>query len=106
METTTDFLNSLGSADLASFIKVLEAYNDQYETRKQDIECFGINNSSGYVYLMIENCITIASCFGRDVEYIVNNFNNGKECFFDTYDEAENYLYNGEEEEEEEEEVN
>ena len=103
METTTDFINSLGSADLASFIKVLEAYNDQYETRKHNIECCGINNSSGFVYLTLENCITIASCFGHDVEYIVNNFNNIKECFFDTYDEALSYL-NGEEEEEEEEE--
>lgn len=105
METTTDFLNSLGSADLASFIKVLEAYNDQYETRKHDIECCGINNSSGFVYLMLENCITIASCFGHDVEYIVNNFNNGEEHFFDTYEEALNYLNSEEEEEEEESEI-
>lgn len=100
---TTNFLNSLGSADLASFIKVLEAYNDQYETRRLEIESSGFNHSSGYVYLYLENSISIASCFGREVVYIVDNFKTGEEEFFNTYEEAENYLYNVEEEEEEEE---
>lgn len=99
---TTNFLNSLGSDDLFSFIKVLEAYNDQYETRRLEIECSGMNNNSGYVYLLLENCITIASCFGREVVYIVNNFKTGEEEFFNTYEEAEKYLNNEEEEEEEE----
>lgn len=100
---TTNFLNSLGSSDLASFIKVLEAYNDQYETRRLEIENSGFNHSSGYVYLYLENSISIASCFGRDVLYIVNNFNDGEDHFFNTYEQAEDYLYNGAEEEEEEE---
>jgi len=100
---TTNFLNSLGSSDLASFIKVLEAYNDQYLTRQLEIECTGFNFYTGNLYLALSNGITIASCFGRDVVYIIDNFKNSEEQFFNTYEQAEDYLYNGIEEEEEEE---
>ncbi len=100
---TTNFINSLKHADFESFILVMNAYSSQYETRDLEIECSGFNTNSGYVYLALENGITIASCFGNSVEYLVTNNRNGEECFFDTYKEALNYL-NGEEEEEEEEE--
>lgn len=101
MNQTTNFINSLGSADLQSFINVLDAYNSDYEIRNLEIECSGFNTFSGYVYLALENGITIASCFGNSVEYLVTNNRNGEEYFFDTYEEALSYL-NGEEEEEEE----
>lgn len=102
---TTNFINSLGCADLQSFINVLDSYNSDYETRKLNIEYLGFNSNSGYVYLALENGISIISAFGRDVYFLVNNFRNGDEKIFNTYDEALNYL-NSEEEEEEEEEVN
>lgn len=97
---TTNFINSLKSADFESFILVLNAYSSQYETRDLNIEYSGFNNMSGYVYLALENGISIVSCFGNPVEYLVENNRNGEEHFFDTYEEALNYL-SGEEEEEE-----
>ena len=97
---TTNFINSLGSADLQSFINVLDAYNSDYETRKLEIEHIGFNTNSGYVFLALENGISIISAFGRGVDFLVTNYINGNEEIFDTYEEALNYL-NGEEEEEE-----
>jgi hypothetical protein len=98
---TTNFINSLGSADLQSFINVLDAYNSDYETRKLEIEHIVFNTNSGYVFLALENGISIISEFGRGVDFLVTNYRNGNEEIFDTYEEALNYL-NGEEEEEEE----
>jgi hypothetical protein len=45
---------------------------------------------SGYVYIALENGISIASCFGQDVDYIKYDFETGEELFFDTYEEAIN----------------
>ena len=49
----------------------------------------GFNANSGYVYIALEEGITIASMLGNDVEYIVTDYNDGEEFFFDTYKEAE-----------------
>jgi hypothetical protein len=54
---------------------------------KDIMEC-GFNKQSGYVYIALENGISIASCFGQDVDYITYNFETGEEGFFDTYEEA------------------
>jgi hypothetical protein len=48
----------------------------------------GFNANSGYVYIALEDGITIASMLGRDVEYLVTDYNDGEEFFFDTYKEA------------------
>jgi hypothetical protein len=48
----------------------------------------GFNPNSGYVYIALENGISICSMLGRDVEYLVTSFEDGEEFFFDTYDEA------------------
>lgn len=47
----------------------------------------GFNANSGYVYIALENMISICSMLGRDVEYLVMDFEND-ETFFDTYDDA------------------
>ena len=99
--TTTNFINSLKSTDFESFILVLNAYSSQYETRDLEIEHSGFNNMSGYVYLALENGISIVSCFGNPVEYLVENNRNGEEYFFDTYKEALNFLKYGEESDDE-----
>lgn len=52
----------------------------------------GFNENSGYVYIALENGISICSMLGREVEYLVTNFESGEEYFFDTYNEAINYL--------------
>jgi hypothetical protein len=89
---TAQFINSLGSSDLHSFTLCLQAYNDSASTRGEEIADIGFNTSSGYVYIALENGICIASCFGRPVEYITTNYNNGEETFHETYAEAEEAL--------------
>jgi hypothetical protein len=51
----------------------------------------GFNSNSGYVYIGLENGIQICSMLGRDVEYLVTDFETGEENFFDTYEEAEKF---------------
>ena len=68
-------------------------------------DCIGFNANSGYVYIALEDGITIASMLGRDVEYIVTDYNDGEEFFFDTYKKAEAKLEEMSNEEEEEEEA-
>ena len=48
----------------------------------------GFNSNTGYVYIALENGISICSCLGNPVEYLVNNFENGEEIFYDSYEEA------------------
>ena len=52
-------------------------------------DCIGFNANSGYVYIALEDGITICSMLGRDVEYLVTDYDDGAEFFFDTYKEAE-----------------
>lgn len=90
MKTTTEFITSLGSSDLQSFIKVQQAYLDY--AFGEDIMDIGMNNSSGYVYIALDNSVTIASCFGRDVQYIYCDFITGEELFFDSYAECASHI--------------
>jgi hypothetical protein len=91
MDSIAIFINSLKCSDLQSFGKVIEAYLDLYN--RPDIEDVGFNTSSGYVYFYLENGITIASCFGQSVVFIVDHgFNNDLE--FDTYFDALEFLNN------------
>ena len=53
----------------------------------------GFNPNSGCVYIALEEGVTICSMLGNDVEYLVTNFNNGEEFFFDNYEEAKNFCY-------------
>jgi hypothetical protein len=48
----------------------------------------GFNPNSGYVYIALENGVSVCSMLGRQVEYLVTNYENGEEYFFNTYDEA------------------
>ena len=89
---TAQFINSLGSSDLHSFTLCLQAYNDSASMRGEEISHIGYNNQTGYVGIELENGICIASCFGRPVEYITTNYNNGEETFHETYAEAEEAL--------------
>jgi hypothetical protein len=52
----------------------------------------GFNENSGYVYIALENGVSICSMFGREVEYLVTDFEDGEEYFFDSYQEAINHL--------------
>jgi hypothetical protein len=67
--------------------KVFEAYAN--ELSREDIMEVGFNKDSGYVYIALENGISIGSLLGNDVEYLVTDFEDGTEYFLDTYKEAE-----------------
>jgi hypothetical protein len=62
---------------------VFKAYAE--ECSREDIMEVGFNANSGYVYIALENGITIASSMGQRVEYIVTDFESGEESFFDNY---------------------
>ena len=50
----------------------------------------GFNPNSGYVYIALENGVSICSMLGRDVEFLVADV-YGEEYFFNTYQEAESF---------------
>lgn len=52
----------------------------------EDILEVGFNENSGYVYIALENGITICSMLGREVEYLIVNFMDGEETFYDLYE--------------------
>jgi hypothetical protein len=81
-----EFLNELKNSDLESWIIVQQAYRDC--AIREEVMCAGMNLNTGYVYIALENGVTIASCFGQRVDFIVTDFEDGEEFFFDTYREA------------------
>ena len=86
-----NFIDKLGSSDLRSFIICLEAYSN--ECFSESIEDIGINNSSGNVYILLCNGITIYSSFGQRVGFsLFEESENYDETEFDNYYLAENYL--------------
>jgi hypothetical protein len=76
------YLEALGMS------KVFEAYASIGEDMMQG--GIGFNPNSGYVYIALENGVSICSMLGKDVEYLVADM-YGEEYFFDTYEEAENF---------------
>jgi len=90
MTNFADFLNTLGSSDLESLQIILNTYNEYYIIRSNDIEDVGFNKSSGYVWLLLENGITIVSCFGQSAEFLTTD-NCGNEIFYDSYYDAINH---------------
>lgn len=81
-----ELINRLGTSDLRSLEKVLKAYIDN--AHREEIEDIGFNENSGYVYIYLENGISICSCFGHDVEYLITDFEDGEETFYESYYEA------------------
>ena len=70
--------------------KVFAAYAEN--AAGEDINSIGFNENSGYVYIFLENGISVCSCLGQNVEYLTNNQHTDEEEFFDTYEEAINNL--------------
>ena len=81
-------LDIMGSSDIESMHKVIDAYHNLGHLY---IFGTGFNTSSGYVYIALENGISICSCFGQEVDYLVTDYETGEEQFFDTYEEALEY---------------
>jgi hypothetical protein len=53
----------------------------------------GFNPNSGYVYIALENGVSICSMLGNDCDYLVTDFFDGEETFYDTYKEALQHEY-------------
>jgi len=53
----------------------------------------GFNENSGYTYIALESGITICSMLGNDVEYLVTNFEDHSETFFNEYKDAINFQF-------------
>ena len=99
MENKIEFdLNTMGSADIESMHIVIKAFRDLNSNEYIMEGGTGFNTSSGYVYIALENGITLASCFGQSVDYIVTDYDTGEEHFSDTYEEAINTLEKNENE--------
>lgn len=95
MENLT--INNLGSGisycEAKGLSKLFDAYAENFNG--DFIFEIGFNANSGYTYIALnETSITLCSMLGRDVEYMVINNEDGEDIFFDTYDEAINYLNN------------
>lgn len=69
--------------------RVFEAYAN--ECSREDIMEVGFNHNSGYVYIALENGISICSMLGQRVEFLVTDFDSGEELFFDNYTQAINH---------------
>jgi hypothetical protein len=78
--------NSIAYCEAKGMSKVLMAYAN--ECPSEEIMEMGFNPNSGYIYIALENGISICSCLGSDVEYLVTDFEDGEEYFLDTYEEA------------------
>ena len=82
--------NSLGYLDAKSKSIVWAAYAEHFGGEEIMEEGFNIN--SGYVYLALENGVTIASAFGKEVEYIVYDEETEQEDFLSSVKQAYAFL--------------
>ena len=78
--------NSISYCEAKGLGLIFQAYANQ--CANEEIMGVGFNANSGYVYIALENGISICSCMGHQVDYLVTNFYNGEETFYDTYQEA------------------
>jgi hypothetical protein len=88
-------ITKLTNYQLTIVAELIKAYNDvsrDYESLA--IEYTGYNEKSGYVYLGLENGITIckADYSSGCVLYLVTDFESGEEFFYENYGEATDKL--------------
>lgn len=82
--------NSFAYLDAKSKSIVWSAYAEYFASEEIMEEGFNIN--TGYVYIALENGITIASAFGKEVEYIVYDEETGQEDFLSSVKQAYSFL--------------
>ena len=83
-------LNNPAFCEAMGLSNVFKAYAE--ECSREEIMEVGFNHNSGYVYIALENGISICSMLGQRVEFLVTDFDNGEELFFDNYTQAEKRL--------------
>lgn len=87
LKFNTDEFGSLEFASLAVITNELADLDAEYN----DIMCSGFNKNSGYVYIALECGVTIASCFGQSVRFIVHDHKSGEELEYKTFQRAITY---------------
>ena len=90
MNTHTQKQTSFGYSYAISKSIVWRAYAIYFGGEEIQEEGFNIN--SGYVYIALENGVTIASAFGQPVEFIVYDNETIEEMFFDSISDLNEYL--------------
>lgn len=81
-------LESPAHLEAKGLARCWDAYAEN--TPRHYIMCIGFNDQTGYVYIALENGITIASAFGKPVEFIIFDCEADEEVLFETYEEAYN----------------
>ena len=81
---------SLGYSDAISKSIVWRAYAIYFGG--EEIIEEGFNMNSGYMYISLENGVTIASAFGQAVDFIIYDDENEEEIFFDSIEELNAHL--------------
>ena len=81
-------VSAMGYSDKESMMKVIIAYMRNCSGEEVMYEGTGMNMNTGYVYIALENGVTIASNFGQRVEYIVTDYVTGEEYFLNSYSSA------------------
>jgi hypothetical protein len=82
--------NSLGYSDAISKSIVWRAYAIYFGG--EEIMEEGFNMNSGYMYIALENGVTIASAFGQAVDFIIYDDETEQEIFFDSIEELNAHL--------------
>jgi hypothetical protein len=82
----TNISSSIAYCEAMGLSNCFKAYAD--DCASEEIMEVGFNSNSGYVYIALDNSISICSCMGKEVEYLVTNFDDGEEFFFESYKEA------------------
>lgn len=83
---------SFGYSDAKSKSIVWNAYAEHFAG--EEIQQEGFNINSGYIYIALENGVTIASAFGQAVDFIIYDHETEEERFFDCIEELNEYLQN------------
>lgn len=81
---------SIGYSDAISKSIVWRAYAIYFGG--EEIMEEGFNMNSGYMYISLENGVTIASAFGQAVDFIIYDDENEQEIFFDSIEELNAHL--------------
>jgi hypothetical protein len=84
MKNSFAYLESIGKS------KVWAAYAENFAN--EEILEEGFNPNSGYVYIALENGVTIGSCVGHDVEFIIYDNETEKELFIESFVELLNHI--------------
>ena len=82
--------NSFAYLEAKGKSKVWMAYAEHFAS--EEILEEGFNPNSGYVYIALENGVTIASSFGQDVDFIIYDEEEGQEMFLYSIEELNEYL--------------